>query len=129
MVQFESNETVKTVNVATLQDTLFERNETFEVSLQVQNEYKQLGIDNDPETSTLRVTIIDDDGMSVCYMLLYVYWYIPTLELNINFLEQLYSVFENESVLRVQLECSQPPYRKIPVTLKLNPINVTSKAV
>ena len=55
--------------------------------------------------------------------------YLPTLELNVNFLEQLYSVFENESVLRVQLECSQPPYREIPVTLKLNPINVTSKAI
>lgn len=66
MMQFESNETVKTVNVATMQDTLFERNEIFEVTLQIQNEYQQLGIDIDAKASTLTVTIIDDDGMSVC---------------------------------------------------------------
>ena len=66
MVQFNSNETVKTINVVIIQDALFEQNEIFEVTLQVQDEYQQLGIDIDSKMSTIRVTINNDDGMSVC---------------------------------------------------------------
>jgi len=81
MVQFQSNETVKTVSVATVQDDLFERNEIFDVTLQVQDEYQQLGIDIDSKTSTIKVTLNNDDGMILCI----VYHYIVLVYIRIEY--------------------------------------------
>ena len=48
------------------------------------------------------------------------------LELSVGFVKPHYIVFENESSLLVQLECSELPYRGFPVTVELIAFNVTS---
>ena len=51
------------------------------------------------------------------------------IELAISFTEPLLTVFENQSTLTVQVECSQPPYRNIPFTVKPIAVNVTSMLI
>ena len=59
---FESNETLKTLSVATIQDSMFEPNETFLLILKVLDEFEHLGISIDPVNGNTTVRIVNDDS-------------------------------------------------------------------
>ena len=59
---FESNETVKTLSLATIQDNVFEPDETFLLILQVLDEFEDLGISIDSVNGNTTIRIINDDS-------------------------------------------------------------------
>ena len=61
-VYFESNETLKTLSLATIQDDMFEPDETFLLMLQVPDEFARLGVSIDSINGNATIRIINDDS-------------------------------------------------------------------
>ena len=61
-VYFKPNETSKTLPLATIQDDVFEPDETFLLILQVPDEFARLGISIDSVNGNATIRIINDDS-------------------------------------------------------------------
>ena len=123
---FESTETSRNFTLTTMQDEIFEPNENFVVFLQVLSEYQKLGVYIDSANNEAIITIVNDDGKIQYIYHPFILMDVFLLELAITFDESHYAVFENDTMLRVQLKSSQPPYRSISLTVKPIAVNVTS---